>query len=76
MPPFIARRDFLSRLAATGFAAGLAPLPDAASRMLTDDPFVLPVSDDDAVVFAAARTRFLFPTDVTYCNTGTLGESK
>jgi len=31
------------------------------------------VGEDEAAVFAAARTRFLFPTSVTYCNTGTLG---
>ena len=28
---------------------------------------------DDAEIFAAARREFMFPTDVTYCNTGTLG---
>jgi len=28
---------------------------------------------DDAEIFAAARREFLFPTDVAYCNTGTLG---
>ena len=73
MPDCLARRDFLTRLAATGFAAGVAPSLDAAARMLSDEPFVLPVSDDDDAVFAAARARFLFPASVTYCNTGTLG---
>lgn len=28
---------------------------------------------DDAEIFAAARREFLFSTDITYCNTGTLG---
>ena len=31
--------------------------------------------DSDAAVFAAARKQFLFPENVTYCNTGTLGAS-
>ncbi|MFN8669546.1 MAG: aminotransferase class V-fold PLP-dependent enzyme [Gemmatimonadaceae bacterium] len=75
------RRDFLTRLAATSFAAGFAP-PLAASALpslgglmgaATGDAFTLPPSDDDEAVFAAARKRFLFPTSVTYCNTGTLG---
>jgi len=73
MPDFLARRDFLTRLAATGFAAGFASSLEATSRMLSDEPFVLPAGDDDDAVFAAARARFLFPTSVTYCNTGTLG---
>jgi len=73
MRNLLARRAFLSSLAATGFAAGFAPSADAASRMLADEPFVVPAGDDDAALFAAARTRFLFPTSVTYCNTGTLG---
>ena len=73
MATIFARRAFLTRLAATGFAAGFAPSLDAASRMLSDEPFILPVGEDEAAVFAAARTRFLFPTSVTYCNTGTLG---
>jgi selenocysteine lyase/cysteine desulfurase len=36
-------------------------------------PFSPAASEPDAAVFAAARKRFLFPEDVTYCNTGTLG---
>jgi isopenicillin-N epimerase len=69
------RRDFLARLSASGFAAsGLA-----AAFVPGFDPFAavaphpLPRTDDDAALFAAARQRFLFPTSVTYCNTGTLG---
>jgi isopenicillin-N epimerase len=73
MQSFVARRAFLSRLAATGFAAGFMPMPGVASEALADEPFLVPAGDDDAAVFAAARKRFLFPTDVTYCNTGTLG---
>jgi selenocysteine lyase/cysteine desulfurase len=73
MPDSLARRDFLTRLAATGFAVGFVPSLDAASRTISDDRFVLQAGDDDAAVFAAARARFLFPTSVTYCNTGTLG---
>jgi isopenicillin-N epimerase len=72
MSDHIARRGFLSRLAATGLAGGFAPtlVPAPAG-----EPFVVRPEDDDAKVFAAARTRFLFPTGVTYCNTGTLGAS-
>ena len=38
-------------------------------------PFAPAASEPDAAVFAAARGRFLFPEEVTYCNTGTLGAS-
>ena len=68
----LARREFLSRLAVTGVAAGMLPTLDLPS-LASSAPFVLPVTDDDAAIFAAARKRFLFPTSVTYCNTGTLG---
>jgi hypothetical protein len=70
MPDLLARRAFLSSLAATGFAAGFAPSADAASQMLAEEPFVLPAGDDDTALFAAARARFLFPTSVTNCHTG------
>ena len=69
----LARRDFLARIAATSLAAGFAPSLDVASRLLPDKPFAIHLLDDDAKIFAAARKRFLFPTSVTYCNTGTLG---
>jgi hypothetical protein len=49
------------------------PSLDVAARLLPDAPFVVSPADDDAAVMAAARKRFLFPTTVTYCNTGTLG---
>ncbi|MBK5256927.1 MAG: aminotransferase class V-fold PLP-dependent enzyme [Vicinamibacteria bacterium] len=63
------RRDFLGALTAIPLVHGLlgaravegSPLQDAA------------VSAGDAEVFARLRGEFLFPRDVTYCNTGTLG---
>lgn len=73
MTSYLGRRGFLSQIATTGLAAGLVPSLDMVSRRLPNEPFVLPLLDDDAAVFAAARKRFLFPTSVTYCNTGTLG---
>ena len=73
MTDHLPRRDFLTRLAATGFVAGITPPRDVISGMVSSDTFTLPATDDDAAIFAAARARFLFPTSVTYCNTGTLG---
>src|SRR5687768_8526074 len=73
MSEHIARRGFLSRLAASGLAAGLVPSLDLGADSLAAEPLVVTATDDDAKVFAAARKRFLFPTTVTYCNTGTLG---
>lgn len=83
MSPSLPRRDFFARLAAGGVAATLAPsLAPALGAFAAFDPlaavdaadaFAVRPDDDDAAVFAAARKRFLFPTDVTYCNTGTLG---
>ena len=77
MPPSgdrsLGRRGFLSQLAATGVAAGMVPSLGFATRTFPDEPFVVLPEEDDAKVFAAARKRFLFPTSITYCNTGTLG---
>jgi selenocysteine lyase/cysteine desulfurase len=73
MSDHIARRHFLSQLAATGIAAGIVPGLELPFLRPSSEPFVVAPQDDDAKVFAAARKRFLFPTDVTYCNTGTLG---
>jgi hypothetical protein len=73
MSPFLDRRAFLGRLAVTGVAAGVMPPVDLAAKFAADEPFAFGPQDDDAKVFAAARKRFLFPTSVTYCNTGTLG---
>ena len=72
------RREFLSQLGAAGvLASGVVPsFPFDAPRGLIDDaPFAPNADDTDAKVFAAARKQFLFPTNVTYCNTGTLGAS-
>ncbi len=72
------RRQFLSQLAASGvLAAGVVPSWgfDAPSGLAEVEPFVPTADDTDASVFAAARKQFLFPTNVTYCNTGTLGAS-
>ncbi|MEO8623736.1 MAG: aminotransferase class V-fold PLP-dependent enzyme [bacterium] len=73
MTEHLARRQFLSRIAATSLAAGIVPSMDFASSLMPAEPFVVPPHADDAHVFAEARKRFLFPTSVTYCNTGTLG---
>ena len=69
----LGRRHFLAQLAASGVAAGMVPSLEAPLRLLGEEPFTIGPEDDDAKVFAAARKRFLFPTSVTYCNTGTLG---
>lgn len=76
----IRRRDFLAHLtAATGAAAAFAPLPastfDDLARATASSALTISPTQDDAEVFATARKRFLFPTSVTYCNTGTLGAS-
>jgi selenocysteine lyase/cysteine desulfurase len=73
----VARREFLSRLAASGAAAGLVPSMrfDAPGGLYDDEPFVPAPDESDEKVFAAARKQFLFPASVTYCNTGTLGAS-
>jgi selenocysteine lyase/cysteine desulfurase len=59
----IERRAFLGGLGIASLARNAgAALPQASA-------------DSDDAVFAAARRQFLFPEDVTYCNTGTLGAS-
>src|SRR5262245_16427849 len=63
--PEPSRREFLSRLAASGLAASLLPRPSGAA----------PPVADDAAFFASLRERFLIPPGVAYCNTGTLGAS-
>ncbi len=74
------RRRFLSRSALAGAAIGFVSVPSAVH--LPGSPAAAPLApfapapgDPDAAVFAAARKRFLFPEDITYCNTGTLGAS-
>lgn len=66
------RRSFLTRMAVPGVVAGLAP---ALARAAEAGPFAPLQNGSDAQVFAEARKHFLFPTSVTYCNTGTLGAS-
>ncbi len=79
MPTRPDRRLFLSQLAASGALAGLAPSAlfglsrDGTTAL--DAVFAPSADDPDEKVFAAARKQFLFPTNVTYGNTGTLGAS-
>lgn len=63
------RREFLGALAALPIAGDL--WSGRPARAAT--PQGATVSGDDAQVFAGLRREFLFPEDVTYCNTGTLG---
>ena len=72
------RREFLKRTALSGLALGAMPSPGLALRGEPDAapvPFAPAAEDADASVFASARKQLLFPTSVTYCNTGTLGAS-
>jgi selenocysteine lyase/cysteine desulfurase len=66
------RRRFLSTLAVPGIVIGAAPAVRAFSRLA---PFEPVAQADDAAVFAEARTHFLIPAGIAYCNTGTLGAS-
>jgi len=85
MAQSIERRAFLSRLARSGLAVGVAPALGAwsparrgAAGIVESDAvesFRAAPGDGDAQVFAAARRQFLFPTTVMYGNTGTLGAS-
>jgi selenocysteine lyase/cysteine desulfurase len=78
MTDSIGRRAFLSLsgsaalLAASGsgLEAGVPGLPAEARGR---HRFRAPASASDPELFAAARREFLFPTDIAYCNTGTLG---
>ena len=62
------RRDFLGALTAIPLVHGLLSHREAEAATLQDAG---PASDAD--VFARLRGDLLFPRDVTYCNTGTLG---
>lgn len=66
------RRRFLSHLAVPGLLVGAAPSLEALARVV---PFTPSPQADDGAVFAEARTHFLIPAGVAYCNTGTLGAS-
>ena len=71
MADSIGRRAFLSL---SGGAALLAASRSGLGEEKTGPgSFTVPPRAADADIFAAARQEFLFPTDVTYCNTGTLG---
>ena len=67
----IDRRTFLQAGGAGVLAASLLTVEAASAKSAS--PFAVPAGESDAELFARARERFLFPTDVTYCNTGTLG---
>ncbi len=62
------RRDFLGALTAIPLVHGLLSHREAEAATLQGAG---PASDAD--VFARLRGDLLFPRDVTYCNTGTLG---
>lgn len=62
------RRDFLGALAAIPLVHGLLTQGEAQAATLQDAG---PASD--AEVFTRLRGNLLFPREVTYCNTGTLG---
>jgi isopenicillin-N epimerase len=66
------RRSFLSSLAASGLVVGAAPVLEALRPVA---PFVGNPQATDEALFAEARTHFLVPDAVAYCNTGTLGAS-
>lgn len=68
----LARRTFLSRIAATGLVSGAFPWFDEPPPE-RDDIFVPDLQQSDARLFAAARRELLIPPSVTFCNTGTLG---
>ncbi len=60
------RRGFLGALAAAPLVHGLLARGGAEAQA---------PSSEDAEVFARLRGELLFPRDVAYCNTGTLGSS-
>lgn len=64
------RRQVL-KTAATMIAAGL--YAGRSSSANAQSSYKADSDDPDDVVFAEARKRFLYPTDITYGNTGTLG---
>ena len=65
------RRKFLTTGAAGLLGASLFQARGSAAD--TVQPFTPRPDDTDENVFAEARKQFLFPTSVTYGNTGTLG---
>jgi len=73
----VGRRSFLTRIALGGAAVGLLPASAWARQFppLGIPTFTFAPGDSDERIFAAARREFLFPPEVTYGNTGTLGAS-
>ena len=76
------RRQFFSNLALPGLLIGAGPSVEALSRLaplahrsFREGEFSPDAQADDASVFAEARSHFLIPPGVAYCNTGTLGAS-
>lgn len=67
----IDRRQFLTTGGAGLLTAGLLQAESALAD--NHSPLKVAPGESDAALFARARECFLFPTDVTYCNTGTLG---
>jgi selenocysteine lyase/cysteine desulfurase len=71
MTDSLGRRAFLSL---SGGAVLMAASRTGLAAEATDNLGFMPRPDqDDAAIFAAARREFMFPIDVAYCNTGTLG---
>src|SRR5262245_23635537 len=75
------RRGFLSRLAVAAAVVGTAS-PAVDLLAILPAPAATPgsvfrpgIAEPDAAVFAEARSHFLIPKGVCYCNTGTLGAS-
>lgn len=77
MAEALGRRGFLTRMALGGVGATFLPSVVWARQFKPLDvpTFKVPARASDDALFAAARREFLFPTDVTYGNTGTLGAS-
>jgi len=77
MTEALGRRDFLTRVALGSAAATFLPTVVWARQFKPLDvpTFKVSAAESDEAVFAAARREFLFPPDVTYGNTGTLGAS-
>ncbi|MEM7415922.1 MAG: aminotransferase class V-fold PLP-dependent enzyme [Gemmatimonadota bacterium] len=72
MADSIGRRAFLSLGGSAALIAAAGPTLSAVEPRPARR-FAAPRAAPDPELFAAARREFLFPTDVTYCNTGTLG---
>lgn len=65
------RRAFLSLSGSALLVAASKPV--LAGTPSTANSFTPKSDAGDAALFRAVRKEFMFPTDVTYCNTGTLG---